>query len=318
MGLKDVHILKKYQTRLFLLFFGAASFVWLLNSLNESYTKDVVFKLAYINLDPDFRIHESSDHTVSLRISSSGFKLFALAFSNLELSLDLSDLSTDASGSFMLPKANQLSQFSNQLGSSITLSGFTPNSPLSFDFYKLVKKRLPLRLQADIRAAPNFFISSIEMQPDSVRVWGSGDQLSGIHEVNSESFRVGLLKSNLDTLIHVTAIDSLTISPARVRLKAEVLSFSEKIFKVSIKAKDLPTSHQVYFFPNQMEVVVAAPIETLKQITESDFELFVPYKQLKDATSEIIQPTIESLHPEIHHLYIKDTIGVEYIITKKI
>ncbi len=316
MGLKDIQIFKKHQSRLFLLFFGAASFVWLLNSLNDTYTKDVLFKISYTNLDKDLSLGQDSVKEVSLRLSSSGFKLFVLAFSNRQLELDLQGLSIDAQGKYFLKERIQLEQLSGQLGNSVLINGFSNNIPVAINPHKLFKKKVAVHLEGLINPASNYFVSNSKLLPDSVWVRGSQNLLSKIDHVNTLPFRSDLLSVNLDTVLSLKKEQGVSFSPSEIKLEATLKEFSEKVFYKAIHVKDAPSAYEIHFFPNKLAVVVAAPVEILKQITAEDFDLFLSFEALKQGDLELVLPSVQSNNVAIHHLYLKEVTGVEYILTK--
>lgn len=317
MGLKNFQIFKKHQSRLFLLFFGAASFVWLLNSLNDTYTKDVLFKISYKNLDKDLSLGQDSVYAVSLRLSSSGFKFFVLAFSNRQLELDLQGLSIDSKGRYFLQERIQLEQFSSQLGNSVQINGFSNNMPVAIKPHKLFKKKLAVHLEGFLHPASNYFVSNSKLYPDSVWVRGSQALLSKVDHVNTLPFKGDLLSVDLDTVLSLKVDSGLSLSPSEIKLEATLKEFSEKVFYKAIHVKDAPSAYEIHFFPNKLAVVVAAPVEVLKQITAEDIDLFVSFETLKQGDLEFILPSVQSSNDAIHHLYLKEVTGVEFILTKK-
>lgn len=317
MSLKNLKIFKKHQSRLFLLFFAAASFVWLINSLNEVYVRDISFRVKYINLDKDLNIDKETPQKISLRLSASGFKLLSLGFGEQTLNLDLMALAENSKGNLFLSESNQLSQFSSQLGASVTISGFSTNVPIELKFYKLQKKKVPIVFKDIINVSSNRFIDFVKLSPDSVWLRGSEKQLSSLKHINSQSLNSKPLGASIDTLLGFTDIDVFSVEPSKFRLNVSVLEFSERSFLCEIMVKDTPENYDIHLFPEKLEVIVAAPIEALKSISSKDFEIYVSFKELLGLQSNIILPSLASKNSNIHSLHLKESKGVEFILTKE-
>ena len=65
-----------------------------------------------------------------------------------------------------------------------------------------------------------------------------------------------------------------------------------------------------------MSVVVAAPLEVLKSISETDVVLYVEYPFENNDYLNVLRPKISIKNEGIFKAYLAESIGVEYILTK--
>jgi len=318
MGIINLNIFKAYQTKRFLLFFSAAAFVWILNNLTDTFEKEIRFKLHYVNPNKDLFISDKNPNEVSLKIKASGYKLLFLAFSKPDLGLNISGVSYDKNMGYLLSENNQLSQFQSQLGVSTAVSGFTANAPIVLSLFKLSEKKVVVRLMAETESKSNFFVVSQTLSQDSVVVRGSIDFLKFINEVETVSLNLSQLDRSIDTVVHLDwqKFDQKGfVLPEKLGLKIEVSEFSEIVIQSAIKVLNLPDYMKINFFPNSLPVIVAAPLELLKNISSQDIELHINYLDLIKGDKSVYLPSIKSLHEGIFKVKLQNKIGVEYILT---
>lgn len=319
MKIKALSFLKNYQTRRFLLFFFAATFVWFINNLNETYQKNILFPLKFENSNQDLFVGPENPTTVSLYVSGSGFRLLSLHLNRPQLTLGLNAVAHRENQEYYLPENKQLAQFANQLSGQVKVLGFTLETPIKLSLFKLTEKKVKLHLNSSISVAPNKYIYKTTLSKDSVVVRGLKKFVDQVQEAQTTPLLVNALDRSLDTLIGVDwsgAQAMQFVTPRQVRVGVEVVEFSEIEIEATIVVKGLPPYEKVNFFPNTLMVVLAAPLPVLKRVSQEDFELSINYQELLDANTPLVFPRVKSLNEALFKVYLKDYNGVEFILTK--
>jgi hypothetical protein len=311
--------LNKNQARRFVLFLFAAFFVWFLKNLNETYLKAVPFNLNFENSNQNYQLSSELSKEVSLLVRSSGFRLLSLTLFKPFLVLNVNDAVLSGKGTYVLNESMQLAQFKLQIGEGIEVIGFETGTPIMANFLKLAEKKIAVNLKSDIKTAPNHYLKAVSLERDSVLVRGALRDISTLNIVATETLVMSQLNKSLDTLMSLKdASESglLNFFPSHAKVSIEVASFSELSFELNIEARGLPAHYGIKFFPSQLSVVVAAPLEVLKSISETDVVLYVEYPFENNDYLNVLRPKISIKNEGIFKAYLAESIGVEYILTK--
>ena len=314
----NIVFFKKNQVRRFVLFLLAASFVWFLKNLNETYLRAVPFNLNFENSNHNYQLSNELPTKVNLLVRSSGFRLLSLTLFKPLLVLDVNNAVLSSKGTYFLNESMQLAQFKSQIEEGIEVIGFEAGTPIVANFVKLAQRKMPIRLESDIKTAPNYYLKTVSLETDSVTVLGALSDISVLDIVATEKLMISQLNRSLDTLIPLKDISEsgqLNFIPSRAKISIETASFSELSFKLNVKAIGLPAQYRVKFFPSQLSVIVAAPIELLRNISDTDVELYVEYPFEKNQGTNVLTPRINIKNKGIFKAYLAESIGVEYILT---
>ena len=311
--------LNKNQSRRFVLFLLAASFVWFLKNLNETYQKAVPFNLNFENSNQNFQLSNELSKEVSLLVRSSGFRLLSLKLFKPFLVLNVNDAVLTAEGTYILNESMQLAQFKSQIEEGIELIGFGTGTPIAANFLKLAEKKIAINLESEIKTAPNHYLKAVSLDTDSVLVRGALRDISSLSIVATETLVMSELNKSLDTVMSFKDTSEsglLNFFPSHAKVSVEVASFSELSFELNIETIGLPAHYGIKFFPSQLSVVVAAPLEVLKSISETDVVLYVEYPFENKDDLNILRPKISIKNEGVFKAYLAKSTGVEYILTK--
>jgi len=212
-----------------------------------------------------------------------------------------------------------LAQFKSQIEEGIEVIGFGTGTPIAANFLKLAEKKIAINLESEIKTAPNHYLKAVSLDTDSVLVRGALRDISSLNIVATETLVMSELNKSLDTVMSFKDTSEsglLNFFPSHAKVSVEVASFSELSFELNIETIGLPAHYGIKFFPSQLSVVVAAPLEVLKSISETDVVLYVEYPFENKDDLNILRPKISIMNEGIFKAYLAKSTGVEYILTK--
>lgn len=320
MSKRSFLFLNRNQTRRFVLFFLAASFVWFINNLNETHSVVVRFDLKYENEEQKFILPNDLPQELRMTLRASGFKLLSFSMFKPTLKLYTRDAILNDQSKYVLNERILQSQFSNQIGKGIVVDDYHSGDLLAIEFDQLAEKKVPIILKSELQTAPNYYLKSLTLALDSVVVKSAAEKLSSIGYLETENLALMNLNRSLDTVLslHLAKAEGpLKLFPSSVKASIEVGVFSEKSFTVPVQAKDLPLGYGVKFFPSELTVIVAAPINVLKAVRAEDIALLVSYPFKISNSAAVLKPRIQLSNNSIIKAYLSEDQGVEYVVTKK-
>ena len=274
----------KRKIKVFAILLTCSFVAWLISQLSETYTDDITFALNYVNPPDSLMLMDSSRDEVTLTVRGSGWKFLGSRFSSGTLDVDLGRVSYNR-GRYYLRERNYREQLARALPDAMIIVQMDSDS-LLLNFSPLVKKKVLVVPGVKLQLAQNYLLErGLEVVPDSVTLTGPEQELDTVRSIHteqvemkdiSESFVRSLRLERPETLVNTT------FSAVEVEVRAEVFRFSEKILNIPIEVINLPQGAQVKTFPNTVEVLCKARLETLKGITPDDFRVVADLEEVAE------------------------------------
>jgi len=133
------------------------------------------------------------------------------------------------------------------------------------------RKVVAVRADVDVRADPGFVIDRIQVDPDSVTVYGPSSRLGSITHLDTELFDAGQIRRSTSrqvALLLPGAATGLEIVPASVLVAVEVDSILTRRFRVSVSA--MGSAAGVTLTPPLVEIVVTGSAASVQSLTPTD------------------------------------------------
>src|SRR5688500_6683300 len=154
--------------------------------MSKTYTDRFIFPIEYKNF-PDQRIVVNDlPKSIALSVKTTGFRILSYRFTkqNKPVVIDVTstlqgnlDLKNDM---IAVPSKTLSDDFTQQLGSDYTITGFAPDSIL-FSFSNKDTRRVPVMLQSKISMSRQYDTTgSIILDPDSVNITGPAASIAGV------------------------------------------------------------------------------------------------------------------------------------------
>ena len=108
---------------------------------------------------------------------------------------------------------------------------------------------------------------------------------------------------------------SINLETEKVVLSGSVFRFSEKIVSVPVSILNLPESTTIKIFPNTIEILCRAELETLKELDVSQFSVAVDYGDIREGIKTL--PVKIQQQPEAVQSVQLITEKVEYLLIRQ-
>lgn len=274
------------QLLVFLFFLALSSIFWLLQTLNESYDKEVTIGLKITDVPQNVVITTDLPDTVRITLHDKGYALLAYA-TRLErpLCFSFKQYANTTTGKGSIPMADVQKLFTKDMLSSTQVVSVKPDK-FVFAFNYGESKKVPIRMQGNFIPADNYYLAQTSFTPESVRVYGNRHQLDTLHYVMTEFFEAKNFEDTLSKTVHLQAIRGMKIVPGQVRvtLRADILT--EESMEVPITAVNTPEGKNIRFFPNKVKVTFQVGASKVRLIKPSQFLVVADYNEIAKQPAE--------------------------------
>lgn len=307
----------KRKLQIFLIFLFCSFLIWLISKLSETYTERTTFEIVFVSVPDSLLLTSSSKNTLSARVQTSGFQMLGSGFRSNQIRIDVSQFK-ERGGRYYISPSDYRRQMEQQLSGSIGLQDVDRDT-LFLELYGLVSKKVPVKADLNLSLAQNFLLKgSVEVAPDSVLLRGPENELEGITEISTELLELNELEENFSQEVDLMIPEewnSINLDVERVTIKGIVFRFSEKIITVPIEVLSTPDDAEIKIFPNTIEILCRAELETLKELDINQFSLVVDFSDVREGIKTL--PVKIQKQPEDVQSVQLMTDEVEYLLIRQ-
>jgi YbbR domain-containing protein len=308
----------KVERRRISLFFVCLLFAvgaWMFFALSNRYVYQVQTLVRYVNFPDNKAFHSLQSDTIDLQVEGTGWQLL---FSKLRINpqsvdVDLEKLKKQT----FVNLSDQLNYINKQFESTQKVVNVRPDT-LYFDFSSRAVKKIPIRLNYDIRFESHYGISdTIQISPSYVTVTGPGNELEKIDYWYTDTLKLKNVNSNFSSKISLQKAlkANISIYPRIVDLRIMVDEYTEKVIEVPIVLLNNNEFRNVKLLPDKVKITFLTALSNYSKIDRGDFEVSVDlnnwklkgYKQL---------PVLISKFPKFCELVKIEPQNIDFIIQK--
>jgi hypothetical protein len=271
------------ETLIFFVFVLLSSAFWYLQSLQEETEREIVLPVKYKNIPPDIAFAEDRPESVTFRVKDKGLVLLSYSWMNkfAPIEVNLKNLREEDSGEFTVTQKTIESSLARQLMSSSTLVGFEPQT-IVVHYGKLQFKDVPVVADVRVSPEPGFQLSdTITVTPAAVRVYASSRILDTLHVLKTHPAELKKITETRELTLRLQNIPGVQTDRDEVKVIVPVEEFTEKRLTIPVRCVDLPPNCTLYTFPATVEVICNIPLSRFRELTESDFEIRIPFRELE-------------------------------------
>lgn len=291
--------------------FGA----WVFFALSNRYVYQVQSLVRFVNIPENKAFSLLQSDTIKLKVEGTGWQLL---FSKLKINphsvdINLENLNKQA----FIDLSDQLPHINQKFQSKQKVIGFDPDT-LYFDFSSRVIKRIPIRVNTNIRFDRQYAIAEkIELSPSYVRVSGPKDELEQLEFWNTDTLKLTNINSDILTRLSLQnpSKANITVYPKDVEVKIRVEEFTEKVIEVPVKLLNNNDFNTVKLLPEKVKITFLTALSKYKEIDRQDFELTVDLDKWKSKGYKQL-PVIVGKFPKYCQLVKIDPQNIDFIIQK--
>jgi hypothetical protein len=308
---------------IFLIFLLISTLFWLLNQLSKETTAQVRYPVLFNNSGEQRVIINDLPGYLLLEVRGQGYKLMKYKLKPWKepLVIDLRSfpLRPEQAGDtrrFYLLSSYVKGFVNDHLGDRMVLESILPDT-LRFVFDSLVKRPLPVIADITVVPARQYILKdTIRIVPDTVVASGPAmilDTLAGVRTVHREFREVEKSFEEELTLLRPGRVD---LSADKVVLQVAVEQYTEAVYNIPIRPKNVPDSVVLRLFPSRVKVSFRVGLSRYKKLLPELFDATVDYHDLNRKGAGKLTIRLEKQPVGIEAVRL-DPEKVEYLIEKK-
>jgi hypothetical protein len=269
------------------LFLLLSGIFWLMMTFNETYEKEIVLPVRYVNVPQSAVLTSGESDSIHVNISDKGFSLFAFIYSRDSHTIDI-DFTKYAlpDGIGSVPAIDLQHMIEQLLPTSAKITSLKTEK-LVFYYNNGEKKKVPVRWRGHLKTDPHYFIAKTLIEPDSVTIFASREKLDSIHYVYTRELNYSDIHDTLIVTSELQRMQGVKIVPNRVKIniQTDVLT-EETIDSIPVVGINMPKGKVLRTFPSRVSVKIVTGMKNYKAIMPSDILVVADYEQFKDETSD--------------------------------
>jgi len=295
----------------YLSFVLLATVIWFANAFSTRRTVTMTIPVHYTHIPDDYIFTEAPTNYVHVTVEDEGVDLFANRKRLFELTFDLSEHLTGEEGTFVIPLDELRQAITQQLVGDASLTAFAPEL-LTGSYTRQHEKIVPVVYTGQVKpAAQHQLCDDITLTPDSVRVYGTEQDIAAITHVETALTDYEGVQDTFLTRLALIAPKGLRVVPDSVWLKAVAEQFTERAMQLTIRTPDMNVQGKsLRLFPDKVNVTFRIGTAWFSSVRESDIEAYVNMPQ---KGVDHLPVLVECHNPHITHIRVKPQ-EVEYLI----
>lgn len=303
-------IIKTKRFKVFFLCLMVSLVFWVISRLNGEETVIASLPVSFVNV-PDNQ-YINNKETIEVNLKGSRYQLFKLLLEVPEIPIDVNNEVKKSSDTYYWLPSSFKSRIERQLPKDIQATLLIDTIHLNISEYR--DKKVPVVFNNDIVFNEGYrVVGNINMEPDSIIVYGPNDVLKSLEKVETEKVVLqGMNKSFEETLAIRDNLENLKYSHEFIDVDFRVEQFVQAELVVPIKLINKPLDSEVTIFPKEAKVSFNVPLSLYNDITSEDFTITCDYNKRAETT---IQIRLESMPELIQDIKLKQH-SVAYLLKK--
>ena len=252
----------------------------MLQTLDDVYQTEFKVPLRLKNVPKEAVLTSELPNEVRVRVEDRGTVLlnYMLGRTFFPVSFDFNDY-RDKGTHVHIPSAELLKKVAAQLNVSTHLISVRPDT-LDFIYTMGKAKKVPVRLNGEVRAGLQYYVSHIGFVPDSVIAYAPQEVLDTLTAAYTERVDLENVADTLHKRVSLQKLKGVKFVPAYNDLSVYVDMYSEKTVEVPIVGINFPANKVLRTFPSKVQVTFQVGLSRFRQIEAEDFCIEVSYDEL--------------------------------------
>ena len=269
------------ETLIFVLFLLLSLGFWLLQHLQQEYEIEIAVPVRYKNIPAEMELAEEHPQEVIAKLRDKGNILinYSWLHSFSPIEVNLSDI--QQTGNHLVTRRTIEASISKHLITTTSLLSVEPET-IVIEYSVLQNKEVPVQTDISVELEPGYQISdAITVAPEKISIYATNNTLDLITNVKTVTTEIKKAKQTQVIKVRLQKIDNVRMNPDEVTVTIPIEEFTEKRISVAIGCNDLPDNYILRSFPSAVEVVCIVPISRFKELEDTDFEIYIPFREFE-------------------------------------
>lgn len=302
---------------IFLVCLATSGVFWLMKTLNETYEVEFPVPIHLVGIPKNAVMTSEMSDTARVTVRDKGFTIMLYETSNKlrPLRLNFSTYANKKTGHGFVPLTDIQKLIRQQLYSSSFVTGLKIDEQ-DFYFNYGLNKRVRIRLAGDIEPASDYYLAHVQITPGVATVYASRELLSKIDGISTEELNITNFDDTVVRIVRLKPIMGVKVVPATVKVTLFPDVLTEGSQQVPIVTINKPESLTVRTFPQVMTVKYSVGANVYRQVSPTDFEVYVNYEEIADHPSDKCNLYLRS-HSRFARNAHLETNQVDYLIEQQ-
>jgi hypothetical protein len=273
---------QKWKNILVFFSFVVLAFCFRINQyFKQNFDFEVAIPIHYTHIPSGVAFSSELPQEIILKAQDKGtaWLHYSLDKEEISITIDLNDISLEKSV-YVVDQSTLHNLIRDQLLSSTNVNSFSPGK-IEIDYSPLAKKELPVVIDGTLLPAPGYMFSEgIIIEPAVVTAFSDKKTLDTLYIIQTSSLDKKNINKTMDFLVRLKASQGVQLSNEQVKVSIQVEEYTEKKLELPVICYNLPKNRIVRFFPSSVELSVQVGLSKYTQVTASDFEISLDYKEL--------------------------------------
>lgn len=289
----------------FLFFVLIASGFWLLQTLNNDFETGFSIPVELTEVPDNVVITSEPVSELKIQVKDKGTALLnykmGMAFSPLQI--DFNTYQPGYRNTVKIPTHQLQKYIQSQLYVSSKITAISPDT-VEYIFTTGQSKKVPVRLNASVSAAHQYYISDTICTPDSVLVYAPEEVLRSITEARTEKLSLENLEDTTSQVFKLEGVHGAKFIPDEVNYAFSLDMYTEKSFEIPILGVNFPADKALLTFPSKVKVVFQVGLRDFYKVKPEDFLIVADYDELMLLNSERMKPVITAQPLNVNYVRI--------------
>ena len=284
----------KGKIKYFLFFFFISISFWIITKLSNDYNSIISFDLKFEKIPNHISLINPISNKIDVSIKTSGFQFIYHKIFKRTINIDISSeiLKND---NFKYNTELLVYLVKDKFDSKTEIKAIFPKE-IILNFTKKIRKKVKIIPPTNIIFKNGYGLSEkIILVPDSIWITGNNDLLDSINFLRTELLNYGKIDATSNYSFDVIKPnENIHLERSKAESLIKIEKFTEKIFSVPIKIKNLPDSIAIKLFPNQIKVRFLSSLSKIKLIKANDFKFNVDFNKIGIRNEKFLLITLDS------------------------
>lgn len=311
---KVVSNINSRKFKYFMVFLAISSLVWFFGRLSETYQSEIKLKVNYIDVPNHLFSAINNPKTIGVKVRAKGFALMRSQLNKHQMSLSVDGLDSN-NGIYHMSTENLINQVKSQLPTHLEFLSVN-TTDVSISMFELNSKKVAVKALMDIQLMPNYIVHQMIVEPDSITISGSKEELEKFCSISTEMRTLKKVNEDIDIQLALKLPEdafNLNLSHQSVDIQLDVERYLDRIYELDIQQINTSDSLLLKTFPSSVKIIAYTLVKDLKEVSSSNFSVYVDAQKAVDNPSELLDLHLKIDHPKVLSAYLLEK-KVEYIL----
>ncbi|MBP5380698.1 MAG: YbbR-like domain-containing protein [Bacteroidaceae bacterium] len=265
----------------FLFFLAVSAVFWLLQTLDETFDREIIVPVELTNVPEDVVITTPLPEQLVVTIRDKGATLVRYwrhDIAPIEVSFPDYDEGT-VNGKVRILHSEILKQVQERLLGSSKVQIIRPDT-IEYYYNHGLNAMVPVVIQGDVEANPHYYLLDVTASPSEARVYAAASVLDTLKAIYTHPVSMKDLQENTSIEVPLRNIRGAKVEPRAVTVSASVDVYMENTVEVPVVSLNFPGDKQLRTFPASVMVSYTVGYARNKEIGKKNFVSVITYEEI--------------------------------------